>query len=812
MKSIQPFIHILALTVTMLTFEAGPLHSHPLSDEKEVIYYGNNRYPPYEYLKGKKAHGFTIDILKEIERRSGISIRIKLVSWDEIIDLLEDDPASFSAFHQPPKPAKKYISSHTLAWTRPVLCINSLGSVQGTKDLSGRPLFVISELQLRGSELSGFPLSRMQETGCLYTSIRSLAEGQINALVVGAREGEYIQKHWKLRNIRLVPLDLSARPYRFVAHRANPELIETLNRELVRLRSETRYHEIYDKWFEGKKDDREKTHSIEISTFLLIIIPVIVLITGFWVWTLQRMIRVRTRSLHFELTERKRTERELKKERDFTTAIISASPTFIVVLNSHLKIIMINDFMLNALDYTMEEVSGKDFIPLLVDSSQREDTRKGLFNLNMESDSTIRQENFILDKSGNRHLTLWHYRPIFEDNKYSYLIGVGADITEQRRMEEELLKNSKIESISVLAGGIAHDFNNLLTAILGNLSLARRSLDREEIAGILEDAEKVALRAMGLTGQLLTFSKGGEPIKSVINARDLLRDSISFILSGSRIRYELSARDNLWNIEVDESQVSQVFYNLTINALQAMPDGGTLTVTAENVTISSEDALPLEAGPYLRITMEDKGPGIPEEIQDKIFDPYFTTKEEGTGLGLSTSFSILKKHGGHITYRQGEDGGSRFILYLPATNRPVSREVTKQEEISLGESRVLVMDDEQMVLRVISRMLEQLGMDVVTCTNGSEAIDLYREAQEKENPFHVVIMDLTVPGEMGGQEAVVHIRKLDKDARVIVSSGYTNDHVLANYREYDFDDVLIKPYRIDNLEEVLTRVLANGRS
>jgi PAS domain S-box-containing protein len=810
MKSFHFIPHILVLAVTLFICVPAQLHSQ-LPEEDEVVYYGNNRYPPYEYMKGNQPEGFTIDILREIEQRSGIPIRIHLVSWGKIIDLLEKNPESFSALHDHPRPGDNYLSSHTLSWTRPTLYINNFGPVQDEKDLRGRVVFVISELQLRGKDLSGYSLSRMQETGCLYTSVQSLAEGQINALVAGEKEGRYIQRYWKLRNISPVALDLPSRAYRFVAHSTNPELVETLNRELISLRSEKKYHEIYTKWFEDGDSDRESIHSMEISTFLLIIIPVIVLITGFWVWTLQRMIRVRTRSLHFELTERKKTERELKKERDFTAAIISASPTFIVVLDSHLKIIMINEFMLRALDYSREEVKGKDFIPLFVDTNQREDARRKLFNMNMESDRTIRQESIILDKSGERHLTLWHYRPIFENNKYSYLIGVGMDITERRRMEEELLKNSKIESISVLAGGIAHDFNNLLTAILGNLSLARRRLDSDDITGILEDAEKVALRAMGLTGQLLTFSKGGVPIKSIINARELLRDSISFILSGSKIRYELSAPDDLWNMEVDESQISQVFYNLTINALQAMPEGGTISVHAENVTIGHEDALPLETGPYLRITMEDEGSGIAEEIQDKIFDPYFTTKEEGTGLGLSTSFSILKKHGGHITYRNREDGGSRFILYIPATNRPVSREASKQKEVSLRESRVLVMDDEEMVLRVISRMLEQLGMDVVTCKNGSEAIDLYRQEQESGNPFDTVIMDLTVPGEMGGQEAVTHIRSLDEGARVIVSSGYTNDHVLANYREYGFDDVLIKPYRMDNLEEVLTRVLANNR-
>jgi len=409
------------------------------------------------------------------------------------------------------------------------------------------------------------------------------------------------------------------------------------------------------------------------------------------------------------------------------------------------------------------------------------------------------------------------YSSYFEMKGKNLFITQIRDISERKQLEEERSKATKLESIGVLAGGIAHDFNNILAVILGNVAIAKMVSEMEsndEIKKALSLAEKACNRARELTRQLLTFSKGGAPVKRVTALAELIRESTRFSLRGSNVRCRHYLAKDLWHCNVDQGQISQVINNLVINADQAMPKGGTITVRAANVNIGKEEArrLSLPEGPYVKLTVKDQGTGIPEEHLPKIFDPYFTTKKKGSGLGLATCYSIIKRHDGRIEVKSKVGAGSIFNIYLPASpeQAEVKKAVSKPKKCARG--KILVMDDEPEVRDVAARMLERLGHQVETARDGADAVSRYKEALESGRPFDAVILDLTVPGGMGGKNALKKLRQADPQVRAIVSSGYSEDPVLAGYRGYGFRGVVTKPYELEKLKSEISRVLTEKKS
>ena len=391
--------------------------------------------------------------------------------------------------------------------------------------------------------------------------------------------------------------------------------------------------------------------------------------------------------------------------------------------------------------------------------------------------------------------------------------GVILDITERKRGEEEREKAERLESLGVLAGGIAHDFNNILTAIIGNISLARSKVGTEHAAAAQLAACEMALsKATDLARQLLTFSRGGEPVKVLVDPELLLREVVSFALHGSNCTAELSLQPGLWCLQADLGQLHQVMYNLVINALQAMPGGGTITVRAENKKLVSAKPQNLPPGRYLKIVVSDQGSGIPREFLGKIFDPYFTTKSDGTGLGLASVFSIVKRHGGSIDVASTPGKGAEFTLLLPA-DRGLAGAKGEIDEVAAvapalaSGSTVLVMDDEEMIRVIASKMLEALGYQAATCADGARAVSMYRERLERGERFAAVILDMTVPGKMGGREAAKRMHDMDADAVLIISSGYSVDASNSQETSTIFSGSVAKPYNLQQLARELARVL-----
>jgi CheY-like chemotaxis protein len=383
---------------------------------------------------------------------------------------------------------------------------------------------------------------------------------------------------------------------------------------------------------------------------------------------------------------------------------------------------------------------------------------------------------------------------------------VFQDISEKQKMEQELLKTEKLESIGILAGGIAHDFNNLLAAILSNVQLAQmKHKKNQDIERYLQETVNSTRRASELTRQLLTFAKGGAPVKKTASLTELIRDTANFALRGSPVKVVFHIDQNLWAVEVDTGQISQVVQNLVINAKQAMPRGGVIEITAENITVESNQRF--EPGNYITIAIRDQGLGIPKENLAKIFDPFFTTKSEGSGLGLATSYSIIRQHDGYLEVESQAGLGTTFFIHLPAL--PQSLVILKAEVESAATAerlKILLMDDEETILKSIGEILEHYGHQVVMVPDGVKTIEVYCGAMENGAPFDVVIMDLTVPGGMGGQEAIAYLRDIDPKVKAIVSSGYANDPIMADYERFGFCGVVTKPYKFNELSEVLTRV------
>jgi signal transduction histidine kinase/ActR/RegA family two-component response regulator len=377
------------------------------------------------------------------------------------------------------------------------------------------------------------------------------------------------------------------------------------------------------------------------------------------------------------------------------------------------------------------------------------------------------------------------------------------------RHSREMQRIQQLESVGVLAGGIAHDFNNLLTAILGNISLIKSSpTHNPEDFELLQDAEKACLQAKNLTSQLLTFSRGGTPVKTAVVLSTVIQDSTSLALRGSAVTCHFDLPQDLWLVEADAAQLSQVFNNLILNAQQAMPNGGRVFISAQNRSVSKVSHPMLAPGRYVQVTVWDEGTGIKAELLPKIFDPYFTTKRSGSGLGLAVVFSIVKHHLGTITVDSQFGAGTRFTLMLPATDQPLSTHAVNAGSPQNRICRILVMDDDEKVRNLLKRILQREGHTVETANDGAAAVVKYQQALGDSQPFDLVIMDLTIPGGMGGRETIERIKEIDPQVKAIVSSGYSESVVMADYKANGFQGVIPKPYDAAQLRSEIHKVLS----
>jgi PAS domain S-box-containing protein len=509
-----------------------------------------------------------------------------------------------------------------------------------------------------------------------------------------------------------------------------------------------------------------------------------------------------------DITERKLDEEALRNSEMKYRQLVDHAPAGIYEIDLTTgNFISFNDVICEYLGYSKDEFTNLKMWDLLTEESRQKQVVR--VDKMLKGEPVAEEaETEIIDKNGRKMSILVYTKIEYKNGQPVRANTIAHNITERKRLEEELSKAQKLESLGVLAGGIGHDFNNLLSGIIGNISLAKLEAERgEDIMESLDEALRVSSKASALTRQLLVFSKGGAPVRKAASITDVLLDSTAFTLRGSKVRCKFKIAKGLWPVKVDVGQFSQVIHNLVINAMQAMSRGGEMRLEAENVHLKKVFDLPLVPGRYVVIKFQDQGNGIAPEYLPKIFDPYFTTKSKGSGLGLTMSYTIIKRHDGHITVDSEVGQGATFQIYLPATEEMPEEAGDRETRPAEGEGRILVMDDEESVRTVAERMLLKLGYGVQCVHDGAEAIKLYEQAKRKGQPFDAVIMDLTIPGGMGGKETIEKLLKIDSRAIAIVSSGYSNDPIMSNYEKCGFKGVVTKPYRIEELSWVMRDVL-----
>jgi PAS domain S-box-containing protein len=509
-----------------------------------------------------------------------------------------------------------------------------------------------------------------------------------------------------------------------------------------------------------------------------------------------------------DITERKRAENALRASEVKLRTIFDSLAEGVAVTDLRGRLTEVNAALVRLTGApSRESLIGRSSLHYI--SGQCHDLARATFNQTL-SDGRGYIESIFLNADGRAPFEAEATTARFDDadGRARGFVAIIRDVTERRRLENELRRAQKLEAVGILAGGIAHDFNNILTAILGNISLARvEARAGNDIGADLHAAERACLRARALTQQLLTFSRGGAPVRQSASMRELLHDTATFALRGSNTRCEFRIASDLWPANIDQGQISQVIQNLIINADQAMPGGGVITLVADNYLAGDKRTPTLHPGQrYVHIRITDQGVGIPPEIAAHIFDPYFTTKESGRGLGLATSYSIVHQHDGHISFASTVGDGATFNIYLPAAETPPATDA-EAEPMPLRPGSALVMDDEEALCEVAIGLLNNIGFRARAVRDGSEMLDLYRQMLQAGSPFDVVLLDLTIPGGMGGAEAIGELLKLDPNARALVSSGYANAPIMANYADYGFVGVIAKPYRVEELQRVITAAL-----
>lgn len=511
---------------------------------------------------------------------------------------------------------------------------------------------------------------------------------------------------------------------------------------------------------------------------------------------------------------RKTAERELATEKEQLSVTLRSIGDGVITTDIQGRIILMNRVAENLTGWRQVEAVGRIITDVF--HTLHPDTEKPTGNpvekiLSAGQIVEPTDEIILVTRDGKKRNIMNSGAPIMDMNRIvSGAVIVFRDITGKKKLEEEFFKINKLESVGVLAGGIAHDFNNILTAILGNVSLAEQHLEDKELTDhLLKKMKKAALRAQDLTSQLITFSHGGRPVLKTTFLDPLIRDSAEYILHGSNVKVSYDIPVDLWPVEIDPQQINQVIQNLVLNARQAMKEKGNLEITCRNIE-NCNSSNEIDSKQCVRITITDNGCGITAEALPKIFDPYFTTKNDGSGLGLSICHSIIKKHGAHISVQSVPESGTTFTVTLPVIpdkNAEQPSQERKDMTISYQQKRILIMDDDQMIVELSKQILEHLGHEVVASKDGETALEYYQKAMIENNPFDIVIMDLTIPGGMGGKETIKELMRIDPDARAVVSSGYSHDPVMAEYWKYGFKAVIVKPYQVEDLKKVIQETL-----
>ena len=521
------------------------------------------------------------------------------------------------------------------------------------------------------------------------------------------------------------------------------------------------------------------------------------------------------RSINYALARQVIAE-DLAKEKEHLAVTLKSIGDGVITTDCNSNIVLMNEVAEKITGWTLSQARGKSFNKVFQIFNEK--TRIPVESpvdkvLKAGKIVELANDTVLITKNSGERIIADSGAPVrTRDGTIIGVVFVFRDVTEQRKIDFELQNIQKLESLGVFAGGIAHDFNNLLQGITGNISLAKVIISRmkggEEVIEILSRAENISERAQSIAQQLLTFAEGGEPIKEIVNLGKFVINSVDLVVHGSKSKCQFTLSDDLWTVEVDQGQFAQVIHNLVLNASQAMPEGGTIEVSAENFVKDNSIQMNLEQGNYVVIKIKDAGIGILDKHVETIFDPFFTTKNTGSGLGLAISHGVIAKHNGCITVESHVGVGTTFAIYLPASDKQVVSISEIEDQVAKLDSKILVMDDEEYIREFVVDALTNLGCRrVETAKDGKQAIELFKKAKDSGEPYDLVILDMTIPGGMDGKSTIQELIKIDGDIKAIVSSGYSKDPVMSNFQEHGFCASISKPYNISRLSTLIADLL-----
>ena len=519
-----------------------------------------------------------------------------------------------------------------------------------------------------------------------------------------------------------------------------------------------------------------------------------------------------------DITERMEMVDRLNNEKKRFEVTLYSIGDAVVATDIRGQVTLMNPVAEELLEVRQEEAQGLplDDIFFAVDEEGRGPLESPVHRiLNKREKSVMFPSCLLIGKESKETLIEASAFPIaVGEDAPSGAVLVFRDISEKRRAQDHLIRTQRLESLGLLAGRIAHDFNNLLGGLFGYIDIARQRIqdgDAEKGVAYLDKAQSVYERVRALTGRFLTFSKGGSPVRTAGDLRPVITKALEIALTGTGVSVQREMEESLWPVEFDEGQISQVFINLFQNALQAMKENGTLHVRASNREMDPSSDLSLPSGRYIVVDVEDDGEGIPAQYLKKVFDPFFTTRKTGSGLGLTTSDSIIKRHGGAIRVRSVLGEGSLFTVFLPASEKASLRSPQGEEQRFRGEGRALVLDDEPSIREVTGEMLQSMGFTVDEAEEGGQALEMIISAAKASLPYTLIVADLTIPAGKSGKEIIGDIRHIHPEIPVIVSTGYSEDPILNNPTEYGFTAGLFKPFTLDDVSGILSRIFGKKR-
>lgn len=808
--------------ITLLTLALSALFGTANAQTRVVKVGAYHNPPKIELAADGQVTGFWPDLLAQIAASEDWRIEYVPGTWAENLQRLQegiievmpdvaytDERAQRFSFSAQPV---------LLSWTR-LYVRQDNETIQSIQDLQNKRVAALrASVNLEG--VGGLrELMRSFDIQTTFVELDdynqvfdALAKNQVDASITNRDFGDRYAESFQVKATPIIFQPTSIR-FAFPKGASSSDLLrEHIDARLKTMKSDNNsgYFRLLAHYFEA--EIAEKRIEVVPSWFrnVLGIAALMVLGFGFTVIFSRSQVARNTRQL-------RHSNRALAAEKERLSVTLASIGDAVIATDIDGVVVLLNRIASKLTGWNSNEAVGQPLEQVfrIVDGRSyepREDpVEKVLRSGNIE---TLASHTTLIARDGTRRNIADSAAPIRDvEGATLGVILVFRDISERLRTEQELLKIRKLESVGVLAGGIAHDFNNILAAILGYTGLALLERDTSDaLRSRLQEIEKAANRATGLTQQLLTFAKGGEPVKQIASITTVIRDSADFVLRGSNVHCTYQFDDNLWSVEIDQGQISQVIQNLIINAAQSMPAGGVIRVTCGNHSQQITDAL-LPAGRYVRIGIRDQGIGIPAELCERIFDPFFTTKQEGSGLGLAITHSIISRHDGRISVESVPGAGTTFTIDLPATTL---QPLPSAERITLapGDTRgkILVMDDDDMMRELATDILTLAGHQVTTAREGAEALGRYLDAASSGAPFDLVILDLTVRGGMGGLEAARSILGQDPQARIIVASGYSNDEVMAHYHQYGFRAAIAKPYDVAVFTATVASVLAEPKS